>query len=315
MKIIFLSTAEIAVETLYNLLKFHDLAAVVTQPDAPKGRSKKLEPSIIAEVAAQENILLFKPEKLDNDLIEELKKLNADIFVTFAYGVILRENFFSITKYGGINIHPSLLPLLRGPSPIQSAIMSGMSVSGITIQKVALKVDSGDILYQENFDILPEDDAITLEKKVSSLAGKAIIKVLSDFENNKLNPIKQNNKEATYCKLLKKEDGLINWNNDADTIINKIRACVKWPVAYTFIDNKRINIYKATICEDFLFEPYRDFENGKIVFTDKKHGLIVKTLDSLVRIELLQLSGKKIIGSKEFLNGYRNLEEKKFLME
>ena len=305
MKIIFLSSDKIALLTFYALDKNHDIVAVITQPDKPKGRSKNLVPSIISVAAEEKNIPIYKPEKIDNELINKLKQLKADLFITFSFGVILPEDFFSITKMGGINIHPSLLPELRGPSPIQYAILLGMKKSGLTIQKMALKMDSGDILYQKLFDILPEDDEITIEELVSRIAAESVTLVLDKVIDKKLTGISQDDTKATYCKLIKKEDGLIDWNNKGQDIINKARAFIKWPVAYTFLDKSRINIYKIKVNNKIEFNKHKDVKNGKIIFADKVNGIIVKTLDALLNIELLQQSGKKILNWKDFLNGYK----------
>lgn len=305
MKIVFLSSDKIALLTFYALVKSHKIVAVITQPDKPKGRSNKLVPSIISVAAEEQNIPVYKPVKITEELIEELKKLKADLFITFGYGIILQKEFFSIAKIGGINIHPSLLPELRGPSPIQTAILFGMKKTGLTIQKTALKMDAGDILYQKLFDILPEDDEITIEELVSRIASEAIILVLEKCTNKELKGIPQDDSKATYCKLIKKEDGLINWQDKGENIVNKVRAFVKWPIAYTFLDKSRINIYKIKINDKIDFKKYKDVKEGKIIFADKINGIIVKVLDSLLNIELLQQSGKKILEWKTFLNGYK----------
>ncbi|MCK4799312.1 MAG: methionyl-tRNA formyltransferase [Spirochaetes bacterium] len=312
MKIIFLATSQIALLVFYSLLKNHDIKAVITQPDKPKGRTKELIPGPIAKAAEKENITLYKPNNIDSKLIQNLVKLDADIFITFAYGLILKKEFFSITKLGGINIHPSLLPKLRGPSPIRTAILQGLSKSGVTIQKMKLKVDSGDILYQQAFDILPEDDAVSIEEKVSSIAADIINPVLLKIEDKNIKLIPQNDSDVTFCKLFKKNDGLIDWNDKGKNIVNKIRALIKWPIAYSFIDNSRINIYKASINKNLSLNDFYNFENGKIIFADKTNGIIVKASDSLINIESLQQKGKKILDWKDFINGYRDLFLKKF---
>lgn len=305
MKIIFLSSDKIALLTFYALVRYHKIVAVITQPDRPKGRSGKLIPSIISVAAEEQDIQVYKPEKISIELIEKLKKLKADLFVIFGYGVILQKEFFSVAKMGGINIHPSLLPELRGPSPIQAAILQGMKKSGLTIQKIALKMDTGDILYQKPFDILPDDDENSIEELASKIASESIIMLLEKIENKQLKAIPQDDTKATYCKLIKKEDGLINWQDNGENVINKVRAFVKWPVAYTFLDKNRINIYKIKVNDRIDFKKYKNVKEGKIIFADKANGIVVKARDSLLNIELLQQSGKKILDWKNFLNGYK----------
>lgn len=315
MKIIFLSSDKIALFTFYNLLKYHKIVAVITQPDRSKGRSSELIPSPLAIAAEERNIFLYKNDDISKEIIDELKKLKADLFISFSYGIILKKDFFSVTKMGGINIHPSLLPELRGPSPIQTAILLGMKKSGVTIQKMALKMDSGDILIQKTIDISPEDDEISIEEKVSTIASDLIIYVLEKLEKNDLKPISQEESNATYCRLIKKEYGLIDWKAKGEDIINKVRAFVKWPVAYTFLDKSRVNIYRIKLNNNLKLSNYKSVIEGKIIFADKNNGIVVRASDSLLNIELLQQSGKKILDWKDFLNGYRGLSEKKFCME
>ncbi len=315
MKIIFLGTSQIGIRTLYSIANRHQIVAAITQPDKLKNRSGELIPSPIAQICEKENIKVYKPEIIENNLIEELKNLESDLFITFSYGVILKKDFFSISKKGGINIHPSLLPKLRGPSPIKTAILNGFKKTGITIQNIKTKVDSGDVLYQFEFDINPEDDASIIEEKVSCLSSAIILSFLEKFEKNEIKSIPQNDDEATYSRLFKKQDGLINWNDKGENIINKIRAFVNWPIAYSFIDNNRINIYKARINNHLSIKKYKDIINGKIILADKKAGITVKSSDSLINIEVLQQKSKKKMDWKSFLNGYKNLNEKIFLME
>ena len=193
--------------------------------------------------------------------------------------------------------------------------MLGLKRTGLTIQKMALKVDSGDILLQNEFEITDQDNAVTLEEKVSNMASGMILEVLNGLENGKITPVPQDENRATFCKMLKKEDGLIIWDDKAEKTINKIRACIKWPIGYSFIDNNRINIYKASINKKLDFNDYQKIENGKILFADKINGIVVKAGDNLISLENLQQSGKKILNWKDFLNGFRNLAEKKFNAE
>jgi len=313
MKILYLSSSEIGVKVFDALFSSHQIVGVITAPDKPRGRSKVLVPSPIAKAAAEKNIEVFKVDKLDADFIKELKKKEIDYFITFSFGLILKKDFFDVSKYGGINIHPSMLPDLRGPSPIQSAILQGYKKSGITVQKMALKVDSGDIVLQREFDIEDDDDALSIEEKVSVMASMMITESLSGLADERIIPQPQDSSKATYCKMFKKEDGGLNWDEKAENIINRIRASVKWPIAYSFIDNNRINIYKASINKNYTIDDFRDYENGKIIFADKSNGILVKSSDFLINLLSLQQSGKKLLNWKDFLNGYRNLSDKKFI--
>lgn len=315
MKIIFLGTPELAIEVLHAVHEEHSIVAVLTQPDKPHGRSKKLIPSPVSIEAEKLGLQVYKPEKITDDLIQTLKALEADIFLTFAYGIILPEPFLKITPLGGINIHPSKLPKLRGPSPIKTALLNGAVVSGITIQKVHKKVDRGDILFRKSFDITPEDDEVSLEEKVGRMSADIINSVLYEYSAKKITPIPQNENDATYCTMFKKEDGRIDWSKPAASIINKIRAFSRWPVAFTFLEGKKVNIFKAHLNGEFDFEDFDNYHPGRIVKADKKSGILVKTKDALISIQRLQLEGKNILDYKDFMNGYKNLCDKLFTLE
>lgn len=306
MKIIFFGTPELAVQTLNKISASHEVVIVVTQPDALVGRKQILTPSPIAVAADELKLPVLKPEKLTNEVREQLSDLNADLFVTFAYGKIFKAEFLKICSKGGINIHPSLLPLYRGASPIQSALLNGESRSGISIQQIALEVDSGDIFKCEEFSILPEDDAITIEEKVAVRACDLIEQVLGEIENGTPKCVKQDSSKATFCRMISKNDGNIDWNTDVNSIFNKIRAFAKWPVASTTLDGKKLNIHKAAIS---------NMENsgtpsGTIICADKKKGIHVQCTDGVLEIKELQLAGKNKLQAVDFLNGYRNLAGK-----
>ncbi|HPO49477.1 MAG TPA: methionyl-tRNA formyltransferase, partial [Spirochaetota bacterium] len=285
---------------------------ILTQTDKPRGRSKTLVASDVAAVGDANNIKVYKSDKNTPELIDELKKLNADLFVVFAYGVILKNEFLEITKYGGINIHPSLLPLYRGASPMQSAILNGDKKSGITIQTVKLKVDSGDVLYQKEFDILDEDDIFSVENRVSAMSSEAILEFLDKFEKKEIKGVSQNENNITKCSMFKKEDGLIDWNESAKKNVNKIRAFAKWPVCFTFLDGKKLLIHKARIADEINSKDFDKVSNGTIIEASSKGGIVVKTGDSFVSLLKLQIEGKKSLDYKDFLNGHKNLKDKKF---
>ncbi|HOV15342.1 MAG TPA: methionyl-tRNA formyltransferase [Spirochaetota bacterium] len=307
MKIIFVGTPQIACETLRSVAKHHDVVAVLSQTDKPQGRSKTLIPTDVALLGESLGIKVYKSDKNSDELINELKNYNADIFLVFAYGVILKKSFLEITKFGGINIHPSLLPKYRGPSPIQSAILNGDTISGITIQNIKLKVDSGDILYQKRFEIEETDDIFSIEERVSKISSEIIIDFLNDFENGKIKPISQDEKDVVHCVMFKKEDGLINWQENGESILNKIRAFAKWPVCFSFLKNKKLLIHKAIIETNINFDNYKGRQNGEIVIANNKDGIILKTNNKLIKIVKLQVEGKNILEYKDFLNGYKNL--------
>lgn len=306
MKIIFFGTPELAIPTLKKISASHDVVMVVTQPDTLFGRKQILTPSPIAVAAEELKFPILKPEKLTDEVRVQLSNLNADLFVTFAYGKIFKAEFLKICPNGGINIHPSLLPLYRGASPIQSAILNGETRSGISVQKIALEVDSGDILKCEDFSIQPEDDAISIEKKVAIQACDLIESVLNEIEAGTSKCTEQDSSKATFCRMISKNDGNIDWNANVNSIFNKVRAFAKWPVASTILDGKKLNIHKADIS---------NMENsgtpcGTVICANKQKGIHVQCADGVLEIKDLQLAGKNKLGAVDFLNGYRDLAGK-----
>ena len=306
MKIIFFGTPELAIPVLKKISESHDVVMVVTQPDTLFGRKQILTPSPIAKTAEELGLSVLKPEKLTDEVRKQLQALNADLFVTFAYGKIFKAEFLKICPKGGINIHPSLLPLYRGASPIQSALLAGEERSGISIQQIALEVDSGDILKNEEFLISPDDNAITIEEKVAVQAADLIASVLAEIENGTSQSEKQDSSKATFCKMISKEDGNIDWNSDVNSIFNKIRAFAKWPTASTMLDGKKLNIHKAVISN----LENSDAHAGTVICADKKNGIHIQCGNGVLEIKELQLAGKNKLKATDFLNGYRNLAGK-----
>ncbi|MBP5449489.1 MAG: methionyl-tRNA formyltransferase [Spirochaetales bacterium] len=302
MKIILLATPEIALPVYHALQSNHQLLAVLTQTDKPVGRSKQLVPSPIAQAAEADGVTIYKADKITPELTAQLCQLGADIFVTFAYGVILPKDFLEITPHGGINIHPSLLPKLRGPSPMQTALLLG-EPTGITVQQIALKVDSGDILYQENVDITDETDILSLTEYVANRSAQIILDVLQNIANGTIVPQKQDETAATFSRMINKEDGKIDWHKPVREIFNQIRAFSAWPVAFSTVEGQKILFHKAIPDETGLFDRYKDCADGQIVILDRKDGIYIKCCDGLLRIMRLQLQGKNILDYKDFANG------------
>ncbi|HOF01798.1 MAG TPA: methionyl-tRNA formyltransferase [Spirochaetota bacterium] len=309
MKLIFFGTPDISVKLLESLIRLHKVVAVVTQPDRPVKRSKAPVPTPISITAINNDIPVYKPETISDDLAAELRGYDADLFVTFAFGLIFKKNILDITKFGGINVHPSLLPELRGPSPIQTAVLLGKTKIGVTIQTIKLKVDAGDILLQKELDI-NGDDICTIEKKVSELATNMTLEVLSDFERYYSNKTVQDDTKATYCRMINKDDGLIDWNCSGKEIVNKIRAYSNRPVAFSYVDKRKLNIYKASINNTLDFEIYKKRPNGEIVALNRREGVVVKASDCLINLEVLQQEGKKILECKNFVNGCQSFLHK-----
>jgi len=262
---VFFGTPEVASETL-EILKENGYtpSLIVTAPDKPKGRKMIITPPPVKTWAIENNIPCIQPEKLDiKEIWNVFRTLIPDFFLVVAYGKILPENLINLPKLGSLNIHYSLLPKYRGASPVESAILNGETETGVSIQKMEFKMDSGPIISQEKVEILPDEKAPDLRKRLIKIGGELLIKILSDFINGKIKPVPQNESEVTYCKKIKKEDGLIDLNDDPIKNYNKFRAYYNWPRIFFFQNGKRIIITKAKLENDeFIIEKIIP-ENGK----------------------------------------------------
>ncbi len=207
MKIFFVSSSSIALEVFKEILRHYEVVGVLTLPDKPKGRGQKLSQNVIKVEAIAKDIKVFDPLILDNNTLNSIRDLNPDLMLVFSYGKIFKKEFLDIFPMGCINVHPSLLPKYRGVSPIQSAILNGDCVSGITIQSMALEMDSGNILVQKNFKIRSYDTSYDISKLVSSLSPSLVLEALEKISNGFLG-IPQKSSEATFCSFLKKRIGL-----------------------------------------------------------------------------------------------------------
>jgi len=218
--------------------------------------------------------------------------------------MILPKKVTETPKIGIINIHASLLPKYRGPSPINYAILEGEFHTGITIMEIVEKMDAGPIIAQQNLRIDPKDTTLTLSKKLSKLGADLLAKTLPRYIERKIKKTKQKEDEATYTKIIKKEDGLINWNKSAIEIERQIRAYTPWPTAYTFWNKKRLKILDAWIISE-----NKSKETGKVLGNKKE--LLIQTGDGILNIKKLQLEGKKETTGEEFLRGYPKIREDK----
>ena len=301
MNIVFMGTPDFAVKALRAIYNSnHKILAVVTQTDKPVGRKAIITPCAVKVEALNLSLKTLSYEKISRDGLEDLKALNPDVIVTCAYGQILSKQILDIPKFGVINIHASLLPKYRGSSPIQWAIINGEKETGVTIMQTALGVDTGDILMQESTNILEYETAGELFERLSSIGANLIVDALNSIENGTLVPIKQDESKATHVKMLCKQDGLIDFNNDAINIVNKIHGLNPWPCAFTYLDGKMLKIFKAEVTNDVG-------EAGEVLKSDKNIGLVIGAKNGAVLVKELQLEGSKRLDVKQFLLG-KNIE-------
>lgn len=300
MKIIFIGTPEIAIPSLKILAESkHEIACVITQPDKVSGRGQELKYSPVKKTALELNLNIMQPEKIsDEKIVEQIKGINPDLLVVAAYAQKIPESLLNI-NYGCINIHPSLLPKYRGADPIRGPILNGDKVSGVTIMQMADKLDSGDILAQEELELDKKETALSLEPKLSKLGARMLLDVIEKIENNEAIRIKQDESQSTYVSQISKQAGIIDFNNSASYIERQIRALNPWPSVFTTFEGKTFKIWDADV---LVKDEFNDEKNGSVVFADKKE-VLVKCQEGILKLNEVQLEGKKRMNIEEFLRG------------
>lgn len=314
MRIIYAGSPDIAAQPLIDIVQkgHHTVVGVITNPPSAKKRGKELLPTPVAAAAAKLNeeitsnqIKIFEPVKL-SEIYEDIESLKPDMLVCFAYGKIFSRTFLGLFPKGGINLHPSLLPLYRGCAPVPAAILNNDAETGISIQRIAFEMDSGNILLQTHIKLNGTETSESLLNDVSMQGGSLLLKVLDDIENGCVSETVQDSSKATYCGMLKKEDGIINWNDTALNISAKIRAFHPWPGAFTEVDQKPLIIHKAKVYSGNLSFSECDCIPGKVLGTDKAEGILIQTGDGILSVSQLQWQTKKDMNWKDFMNGSRN---------
>ena len=306
-KIIYWGTPYFSAEILKTLIKSnYKPIAVVTQSDKPAGRGSKLKASEVKVTAEKEYIPYFQPEKLKNpDFLNQLKELKPDLFIVASYGKIIPEEILEIPKLGTINIHPSLLPRWRGPSPIQSVILAGDKETGVSIMLLDKEMDHGNIISNVKFQITNDAKYKELEEKLIKESGKLLIETLPKWIGGEIKPKAQNHKQAIYCQIIKKEDGKINWNESAEIIDRKIRALNPWPGTYFEACDKNFKILDAEIK---LFHNSIELWNTRKIgeFFCENKRLMVKCKDGVLILKNVQPESKKPMDGYYFWCGYQN---------
>jgi methionyl-tRNA formyltransferase len=281
------------------------LAGLLTNADSPRGRSNRPEPTECAALMSiASNCVVLKPEKLDSAARALVAELTPDILVSFAYGRIFGPKFLELFPLGGINIHPSLLPKYRGPTPIPAAIINQDTETGITIQRLAAEMDSGDVLVQEKLPLDGRETTASLSETMAQKAAELLPAALRGIAAGTLRARPQDHSAATYCSIIKKEDGLINWNRSAREIDAGIRAFDPWPLSWTTHGELRLFIHKAEPQPSGNEETGK--EPGEVLGKDKDKGILIQTGGGILAVSQLQYQGKKAMEWKAFLNGARN---------
>ena len=305
MKVVFLGTPELAATALKGLIASrHEVLAVVTQPDKASGRGMTTKFSPVKQVALDANLPILQPASIRHgDCEEEIRALSADLFVVAAFSQLLPKWFLEIPPKGILNIHPSLLPKYRGALPLRGPIINGDPTYGVSIMQMVEQLDAGDILLQREFPMEPKETILTLTAKAAGIGAEMLIEALDLIEAGKAEPVPQKDEESSYIRQLEKEDGRIDFSNPAEEIERQIRACIPWPSAFTKISGKMFKIWDADVEEESASAPVC----GSVVYADKK-TLLVQTGKGLLRLNEVQLEGKKRMKIEEFLRG-RKIEK------
>jgi methionyl-tRNA formyltransferase len=302
-RVIFMGTPDFAATVLADLLDDGvNITAVVTQPDAPRGRGYGVDPTPVKEEASVRGIRVFQPQRVKaSGLLEKLAAEQPDLIIVAAFGQILPAELLVIPTYGCINIHTSLLPKYRGAAPIARAIMAGEEVTGITIMQMDVGLDTGDILLQRSVKIEDSDTTQSLTGKLAKLAGQMCLEYLHLLKKEAIVPRKQDGALSTYAKMLGKSEALIDFTLSAVQISRNVRGMIPWPGAYTFYNGKRLLIKRATLTAE-TDDWSATYEPGYVARVDKRN-IYVATGDGLLRIESLQPEGKKVMDCDVFLAG------------
>ena len=299
MKVVFMGTPDFAVPTLEALIKKHDVAAVVTQPDKPKGRGKKMVFPVVKEKALEHNIKVYQPVKVrDSAFVEILKELDPDVIVVVAFGQILSEDILNIPKYGCINVHGSLLPKYRGAAPIQWSVINGEELGGITTMYMAKGLDSGDMILKAEEKITEDDTYGSLYGRLSFIGAELLIETLDLLEKGEAVRIPQDDDEATLAPMITRDMEHIDWNNNSRDISNLIKGLNPQPTAYTMYKDEKLKIWFAE-AENTEYSG----EIGEIVDVRKK-DFVVKTKDGAVAVKEVQAQGGKKMSADAYMRGH-----------
>ena len=303
LNIIFAGTPDFAAQHLQAILNSqHNVIAVYTQPDKPAGRGKKLQASLVKQLAEQNNIPVYQPKSLRKEETQsELKALNADVMVVVAYGLILPKAVLDAPRLGCLNVHGSILPRWRGAAPIQRSIWAGDAQTGVTIMQMDEGLDTGDMLHKVYCGILPTETSTSLYNKLAELAPSALIDVLDNLESGKFISEKQDDSQSNYAEKLSKEEAQLDWSLPAIQLERNIRAFNPWPIAYFSTEDKdgnaqTLKVYQAEVLS------HQDKPAGTILSADK-NGIQIATVDGVLNLLQLQPAGKKPMSAQDLLNG------------
>lgn len=297
MKIVFMGTPDFAVPCLKSILDAgHEVSAVFTQPDKPRGRKQILTPPEVKVLALEKGLTVYQPKTLkDGEALSIISDLCPDVIVVAAYGKILPKQILDLPRYGCINVHGSLLPKYRGAAPIQWSVINGDKETGVTIMQMAEGLDTGDMLYQKAIPIGIDDSAESMFDKLAALGAEMLVEALELLPQGKLTPVKQDDSLSSYAPMLDKDISVIDWSKSAERVHDLVRGLYSWPIAQTTLNGKKLKIYRTSLCD-------KSGDTGRIISLDP---LTVACGTGSVIIHELQLEGKKRMDASAFLVGHR----------
>jgi methionyl-tRNA formyltransferase len=298
LRVVFMGSPDFSVPTLRALAGRFSVVGVITQPDKPRGRGRKTLPTPVKKEAEKLGLPVIEPDKASSeDLASAIRSWNPEAIVVVAYGKLLPKTVLDIPVLGCVNLHASLLPMYRGPSPISSSIMNGDTVTGISTILMDAGMDTGDVLMMEEIPIFPTDTAGTLHDRMLEPGARLVIKTLTLLTEGKISPTPQNHALATYTRRLKKENGRIDWNLEAEYLSRLIRSLIPWPGAFFHLNHEAIRIMEAHHSDE-LFTPGRI---GRL----SQDGVFVGTGRGCLILTRVQAPGRKTLGGFEFAMGRR----------
>ena len=306
MRVIFMGTPDFSVGALKALAENgYEIAGVVTQPDKPRGRGKASAMTPVKEAALELGLTVYQPARVrEQSFMDTVRALNPDVIVVSAFGQIIPKALLELPRYGCVNIHASLLPKYRGAAPIQWAVMDGEPVSGVTIMQMDEGLDTGDMLAKTEVPLEPDETGGSLFDKLSRAGAELLIRTLPALEQGTLTPEKQPLESPTaYARMIRKEDGRIDWNLEAEAIERRIRGLNPWPSAYTFLEGKTLKIWKADVSGREYDKNGQEALPGTVVLTDKE-GIHVACGEGRLILQEVQLEGKKRMDAAAFLRGF-----------
>lgn len=297
MKIIFMGTPDFAAASLERLIASeHEILAVVTQPDKPKGRKGELTPPPVKTIAVENGLKVYQPVKVrEAEFVNIIRDYNPDVIVVIAFGQIIPENILSIPKYGCVNIHGSLLPKYRGAAPIQWAVLDGEKESGVTSMLMDKGIDTGDMLIKKAIKLAEDETSGSLFDKLMALGAETLLETLEGLEKGRITPEKQGESPTDYAKMLTKEMGLIDFTRTASELDCFVRGMNPWPSAYTTLDGKTLKIWRA--------KPVAESGKAGSVLKLCKESFVIGCGENALEVFEVQLEGKKRMSSGDFLKG------------